>query len=307
MQRSWGVVGIPTSAGARTPGLEKGPAALRDAGIIDAVRLTGSDVHDHGDISTFRWRPDPEHLHAQNVPAAARTAVDTASAVERILARGEMPLVLGGDCTITIGVIAGFANAGRRPALLYIDGGPDLYTPETRTNGNLDATGVAHMLALPGHVAELAAVGPRVPLLTPNQLVSFGALLDDDDPEQLLMAELGITAISAVDVHADVDAASRRARATIEKRASSFVVHIDVDVLAFADTPIADSPDSGGDPFGLTLAELTRSLALFASSSRLAGLVITEVNPDHAPGPEHLQRFAASVTGALAGNRLGPA
>jgi len=72
-------------------------------------------------------------------------------------------------------------------------------------------------------------------------------------------------------------------------------------VLAFADTPLADSPDSGGDPIGLSLDELTTSLAVFTASPRFAGLVLTEVNPDHAPEAEDIRRFATAVGAALTG------
>jgi hypothetical protein len=33
--------------------------ALRDAGLIDALRENGASVRDHGDRARFRWRPDP--------------------------------------------------------------------------------------------------------------------------------------------------------------------------------------------------------------------------------------------------------
>jgi arginase len=77
-------------------------------------------------------------------------------------------------------------------------------------------------------------------------------------------------------------------------------------VLAFADTPLSDSPDSGGDPIGLTLEELATSLALFAASPRFAGLVLTEVNPDHAPQPDDIRRFARAVGTAVADAKARP-
>jgi arginase len=85
----------------------------------------------------------------------------------------------------------------------------------------------------------------------------------------------------------------------MEELRAPFVVHCDVDVLSFADTPLADVPDSGGDPIGLRLAELAASLAVFAASPRFAGLVLTEINPDHAPDAGVLQNFVAVVADAL--------
>jgi len=263
----------------------------RDAGIVD----------DHGDVAGFRWRPDPDHLQGQNATAVARVASATADAVGEIVAQGQVPLVIGGDCTITIGVVAGFVGCGQEPALLYVDGGPDLYTPGASSIGHLDAMGLAHMLGLPGHLPEIAGIGPKLPLLEPRDVVSYGAYLDADDPEQVLLDELKILDIGAADIHRDVMGAAERARDYIESVAAAFIVHCDADVLAFADTPLSDSPDSGGDPIGLTLDELTASLAIFAASPRFAALVLTEVNPDHAPEPSDIGRFARAVGAAIVG------
>jgi arginase len=296
MSALWGVLGVPSSAGAHTPGLEKGPAAIRDAGLVD---LLAGGVEDHGDVAAFRWRPDLDRPDAKNVPAVARVAADTAAGVDRILSGGQRPLVVGGDCSITVGVIAGFVRQGVRPSLLYVDGGPDLYTPATRPNGNLDAMGLAHLLALPGHVPEVAGVGGAVPLLAARDVVSYGHTLPEGDIELRLLDELGVPHLHASEVHADPVAAAGRARHAMEELRAPFVVHCDVDVLSFADTPLADVPDSGGDPIGLRLHELAASLAVFAASPRFAGLVLTEINPDHAPDAEVLQNFVAVVADAV--------
>jgi arginase len=300
VERRWGCLGVPSSAGARTPGLEKGPAAIRAAGLLGSFDRGQESIEDHGDIAGFRWRPDPDHLGGQNGTAVAGVAAATADAVSEILSLGQIPLVIGGDCTITIGVVAGFVRSGLKPALLYVDGGPDLYTPGASSIGHLDAMGLAHMLGLAGHLPEIGGIGPSVPLLEPRDVVSYGAYLDEDDPEQILLDQLEILDISAAEIHEDVPAAAARAREHVENISLGFVVHCDADVLAFADTPLADSPDSGGDPIGLSLDELTTSLATFAASPRFAGIVLTEVNPDHAPGPEDIRRFTTAVGAALA-------
>lgn len=300
MGRTWCVLGVPSSAGAHTPGLEKGPAALREAGLVDLLRRAGCDVRDAGDVEGFRWQPDPGRPHAQNAPVVARVASDVAAAVSEITTQSRTPLVVGGDCTATVGVVAGSARAGMLPGLLYVDGGPDLYTPETRAVGNLDAMGLAHMLALPGSVPELSTIGPAVPLLRPEQVVTYGDALSDDDHERRLLADLHIARIPAVDVHGNTRGAADRARARIEAVAPAFVLHVDVDVLAFIDAPLADVPDSGGEPIGLTLDELVTSLATFVASPRLGALVLTEVNPDHVPDAAALRSFVERLTATLA-------
>jgi len=300
MDRQWGVLGVPSSAGAHTPGLEKGPAALREAGLVDLLRQAGCAVEDYGDIEGFRWRPDPDHPHAQNASVVARVARDVAAAVAEITRRSRLPLIVGGDCTVTVGVVAGLAGSGLSPALLYVDGGPDLYTPETRAVGNLDAMGLAHMLAIPGHVPELAGIGPAVPLLTPDEVVTYGDSLPEDDHERRLLGDLDIARISALEVHEDVRASADRALARVEAVGPAFVLHLDVDVLAFIDAPLADVPDSGDEPIGLSLDEIVTSLATFAASPRFAALVLTEVNPDHVPDAAVLRHFVERLTATLA-------
>ncbi|MDG4825697.1 arginase family protein [Asanoa sp. WMMD1127] len=295
MDVRWGLLGVPSSAGAHTPGLEQGPSAVRAAGLAE---LLPGGVADHGDVPGFRWRPDPGRPTAKNAAAVARVAADTAAATARILAAGQTPLVVGGDCSITVGVVAGFVAHGSPPALLYVDGGPDLYTPDTRANGNLDAMGVAHLLAIPGHVPEVA--GPRAPLLTAGEVVSYGHSLPEGDVELALLDKLGIFHVHADEVHADPAGAAARALAAIEAAGPRFVLHCDVDVLSFNDTPLADVPDSGDEPTGLRLGELAASLAVFTASPRFAGLVLTEINPDHAPEPADLRRFVTTFAGSLA-------
>jgi arginase len=295
MLNRWCLVGAPSSAGAHTPGVEQAPAALREAGLLDALRRRGVEVDDHGDVPGFRWRPDVKRPRAQNAGAVARVAEAVAEAVGVAVDHGGTPLVMGGDCTVTIGLVAGYARTGTPPALVYVDGGPDLYTPETRAHGNLDAMGLAHMLALPGHVPEVAGVGPSVPLLTPERVVVYGDALPPGDHERDLVEGFGMTYVPADEVHSGVAPAARRARAAAEDAAAAFLVHFDVDVLTFVTAPLADVPE----PAGLTLDEAAETLSVLVASPSFAGMTITEINPDHLPDLELLRDFCEKLAAAL--------
>jgi arginase family enzyme len=63
------LIGAPTSAGAYAPGQEKAPAAFRTHGIVQAIRHAGWEVRDAGDVTGFRWRPDPLRPKAMNLEA----------------------------------------------------------------------------------------------------------------------------------------------------------------------------------------------------------------------------------------------
>ena len=145
------ILGVPTSAGAFTPGQELAPAALREAGLVAALTERGVEVRDLGDSPVWRWRPDRERPRAQNLGAVASIATDTAGRVERALAGGAGPLlVLGGDCTIELGTLAGHLGRDASVGLVYFDLHPDLNTPESVTEGTFDWMGMAHALNVGG-------------------------------------------------------------------------------------------------------------------------------------------------------------
>jgi arginase family enzyme len=115
MTRRLGLIGIPSSIGAHWPGQEKAPRALREAGLVEYIEEVGLRVTDRRDLPATRFRPDPGRRHPQNLAAVVDVARFVADRVEVTLRPGEVPLVIGGDCTIELGVISGFLRAGEDP------------------------------------------------------------------------------------------------------------------------------------------------------------------------------------------------
>jgi arginase len=293
-----GLLGVQSSVGAHTPGQEKAVRALRDAGLLERLEAAGYAVTDHGDLPPVLSRPDPEHRRAQNLPLVVEVARSVADRVEVIVKAGQIPLVVGGDCTVTVGAVSGLLRAGPDPNLLYFDGGVDLYVPETQPEGHLDSMGVAHMIGEPGAAPELSRIGPRYPLLDPSKVVFYGPCLDDtEEVEARVLARHGMRAYPLDGVEGRAEAAAAEARATLETDGRTFLVHFDVDVLDFVDCPIADVPHY---PHGMTLADAMASLRVFVASPRFGGLVVTEINPDHADADGvAIRRFVTALTEAL--------
>ncbi len=154
----WVVIGVPSSAGAHHAGQDRAPAALRAAGLIEALRAAGESVRDAGDLPGAVFQADHEHPRARNLAAVVRVAREVADAVAAV-DEGELPLVIGGDCTITLGVIAGFRRRHPDVGLVYVDGDADLGTGTDTGSGILDSAGVAHLLGQ--GVPELAGLAAR--------------------------------------------------------------------------------------------------------------------------------------------------
>jgi arginase len=156
------------------------------------------------------------------------------------------------------------------------------------------------MLGEEGAEPALAAVGSCTPLLSAEQIVLVGW-----GPEQATaheseaIARLGIATVAVAEVANDPEAAALRARALLEPHCARLVVHFDVDVIDFTDVPLSENT---GRNQGLAFDAALRAFATLVSSPKLAGVTISELNPDHTEqGAGTLERFARAVAAALSG------
>jgi arginase len=285
------VLGVPTTAGSHNPGQEKAPAAWRAAGLIGELKAAGLDVEDRGDLPAAPYRPVEPAGGLRDTDRVRAVIRQVASEVAAIRAAGRRPLVLGGDCTITLGVLDGSGEGG----LVYFDGDADLNTPERSDSAVADTMGMTHMLG--GGSPRLARLGSRYPLLQPRQVVLFGFDPAELDTAQWTeLASRHLYAAPAPAVRADPAGQARAALAYLDRRVGTYLVHFDVDVLHTGLFPLANFPHFAG----LTLDQAGACLTEFTRGEKFGGLVITEVNPDHDPGGELLGRLAAMVAEALA-------
>ncbi len=275
--------------GAHAPGQEQAPRALRDAGIA-------SGLTDLGDTTLRRWAPDRDHRRAQNAAAVAEAAGEVAAKVEAALQDGRRALVLGGDCTVELGVVAGALRAGHeRVGLVYFDMHPDLNTPATVRSGTLDWMGVAHMLALDGSVPAVAGLGPRTPLLAPADVVLLAADPDQTQPaERRAIEEHGIRAIAMADVIADPRAAASRALDLLDH--DHLLVHFDVDVVDFVDLPLSENT---GLNIGMPFATARAVLDVLVADPRVTTVTVTEHNPAHGAADGSTSAALAEALGAV--------
>jgi arginase len=284
------VIGVPSSAGSYAAGQERAPAALRAAGLLDALRAQNLPVHDAGYLPMQLWRPDRRNALAQNVAGVVAAARELAERLRPLFEQGDQVLVLGGDCTIALGVIAALRrNTGDSPRLVYFDRGYDLNTPQSTTDGALDWMGMAHALALPGCAEALVDAFGYRPLIEPQQVAWLGvepAMATEWEREQAVRLGLRvITSQAVVD-----DPAGSAAVALDGLRGGPLALHFDVDVLDFTDAPLAENTD--GRNTGPSLEEAALVLSTAVRDSGFRALSVAELNPTRSVGdPDAIPRF----------------
>ena len=301
MGRKLGLIGAPTSMGAFAPGQEKAPGALREAGLVGLLADAGLEVVDHGDGPTRRWRPDKERRTAQNLDAVVEVARETAARVGEAVGADEVPLVLGGDCTLELGTVAGNLTRGDRVGLIYFDVHPDLNVPGSVGEGALDWMGVAHMLGEQEATKQLSRFGPRFPLLG-NEDVFFFSYGPEQatDWEREVLARRGLAGVPVEEVALDPEGKAAEALARMEPRFDRLLVHFDVDTVDFTDVPLSENT---GRNEGLPFDRAMRALSVLVGSERFGALTVTELNPDHgAEDGSTLELFTEALVGVLAGS-----
>jgi arginase len=294
--RKIGIIGVPSSAGARQSGQERSPQSFRQAGLIEKLRSSGLEVNDFGDLPQVSFEPDQQNPNSQNLPLVVEVTKQVAKQVENAIGDDIIPIVLGGDCTITLGVLIALINHTPKLGLLYFDGDLDLNTPDTTTSGIFDGMVMAHITGKGDE--QLSHSGPRYPLMTEEDIVLFGyntesGWIDAVEMERLQQCEMLKYPVSQIKGKAKESA--RDALSQLEKKADNILVHFDVDVIDYDEFPVADVPHSEG----LSFDEAMSALEVFLASPKLTALVITEFNANRDSDGLYAQQFVNAVATAL--------
>src|SRR4051812_14184453 len=121
----YAIIEAPSILGLRAEGVERLPERLLSHGLADRLH-----AHRAARLEPPRrtGERDADSL-VLNAQAIADWSPKLADAVEAVLAAGEFPVVLGGDCSILLGPMLALRRRGRF-GLLFIDGHADFFQPE---------------------------------------------------------------------------------------------------------------------------------------------------------------------------------
>ncbi|HEX9563765.1 MAG TPA: arginase family protein [Gemmatimonadaceae bacterium] len=273
------LIGAPSSAGARMVGQEQAPRFLRRYGLVDRLRSIGLTVVDMGDLPEVRFSPDVLNPSQQNLTAVLEVLRGVSHAVDTAVANRAMPLVVGGDCTVTIGVAATLCRRFVEIGLLYFDADADLNTPETTLTGILDGMVLAHIIGM--GAPELANLGLQRPLIDEDRIALFGYNEDGGglDPVEIEFLRRTRMAKYPLDqIERAVPQAAAHAVSSLQSRTEHFLVHFDVDVIDAVEFPAVDVPHRRG----LSLSGTGEALSVMLQCRGTVGLVVTEFNAGHA-------------------------
>jgi arginase len=257
------IIEVPYDSGHRNLRMGAGPEHFVRNGVEGALRDCGHEVQ-------------VDCIEAQ---APFRAEIKTAFELYRTLAarvasacgEGRFPLVLSGNCSSSLGTLAGLG--ADRLGIIWFDGHGDFNTPETTESGFLDGMGLATAAGLCWR--KMAASIPNFRPIPGNNILHVGGR-DFYPEERANFEQSGGTIISAEAIRdADVREALGPSLEALKRRVSRIYLHFDLDVLDPARCPANEF----AAPDGLTLAQIEEAIRLIGERLTICAGAIASYDP----------------------------
>ncbi|KAI9537734.1 Arginase, non-hepatic 1 [Dissostichus eleginoides] len=296
--QSVAVLGAPFSRGQKRRGVEHGPKAIRDAGLIE--RLSGLDysVHDFGDLNFHHLEKDEPYMDVKFPRSVGGANKMLSGAVSRAIGAGHTLVMLGGDHSLAIGSVGGHAQQCPDLCLIWVDAHADINTPMSSPSGNLHGQPVAFMLKeLTDKMPDIPGFSWTKPFLSSSDLVYIG-LRDVDPGEYHILKNLGIQYFTMRDI--DRLGIQRVMEVTLDHLLSrkQRPIHLSFDIDAFDPSlaPATGTPVNGGLTYreGIYITEEIHNTGL------LSAMDLVEVNPTLGATREAVEATASLAVDIIA-------
>lgn len=254
----------PYDSGHREWRMGAGPTHLLRHGLASRVRALGHAVG--AEVAEVADRPGLE------IGTTFALWREVARRVRCARERGELPVVLSGNCGATIAAVAA---AGGETGVVWLDAHGDFNTPETSRSGFLDGMALATLVGRCWRSA--AATIPGFEPVPERLVVHVGAR--DLDPEEAAQLESSAVAVvTAAELRAAGVAGALTAPVDALAGCKRVHVHIDLDVLDAQSVGRANgfAPDGG-----MRMAEVADVIRMIALRAPIAGVTFSAYDPEH--------------------------
>ncbi|KAF4089860.1 hypothetical protein AMELA_G00043190 [Ameiurus melas] len=292
------IVGAPFSKGQKRRGVELGPKAIRDAGLVERLASLENAVHDFGDLSFEHLEEDDRFMNVPFPRTVGRANQILSDAMSRAVGAGHTAVMLGGDHSLAIGSVAGHAQQRPDLCLIWVDAHADINTPMTSPSGNLHGQPVAFMLKeLQDKMPVVPGFSWMKPFLAARDLVYIG-LRDVDPGEHVILKNLGIQCFTMRDI--DRLGMQRVMEVTLDHLLArkQRPIHLSFDIDAFDPTlaPATGTPVNGGLTYreGMYITEEIHNTGL------LSAMDLVEVNPALGASSEAVEATAGLAVDVIA-------
>ena len=283
---------VPYDSGHREWRMGRGPSHLLRHGAGSTLRALGHEVDAEfieldSDVGLIDGTPGTGTEIASSFALYRKIALR----VRELRERDTQPIVLGGNCGVTIGAVAGdtVATGQSDVGVVWLDAHGDFNTPDTSVSGFLDGMTLAALTGR-GWRALTASIPGFAPVSDAN--VVLAGVRELDPAEEVLLEESEVSVVRGASIRsAGLTAALQPALALLAERATSVHLHVDLDVLDAAEARANHFASRGG----LTISELAETVRLVADRFTLISLAFTAYDPSHDTDGSVLRAVSAAL------------
>lgn len=299
MNKNISMIGVPMDLGQLRRGVDMGPSAIRYAGIAERLQKLNYAVHDLGDIDVVRTYEKKHDSDGQlrNLNEVVDANQKLKKTVSNEVAKGQFPLVLGGDHSIAIGTIAGIKEYYKNPGLIWYDAHGDINTPETSPSGSIHGMPLAASLGY-GHL-DLTQIFGDNGFIQPENVVLIG-IRDLDEGEKKTLRELNVKVYTMHEIdRLGMPQVVAETIHYLKDKTDGVHLSFDLDGIDPEEAPGVGTPVIGGASY----RESHLAMEMLAESDMITSAEFVEVNP-MLDDKSKTADVAVAIAGSLFGEKL---
>ena len=269
------IISAPSILGLKPTGVQDLPKSLLASGLAEALG-TGTHVIN---VDTFNEKYKNEReapWQVLNAEAIKHFSIGLGNVLSDTMQNGFFPIVLGGDCSILIGIMASLKTSGAY-GLIFLDAHADFYEPEKSITGEVADMDLA---IITGRGPELLTnINDLGPYVKDEHVIHIGQR-DQEETKKYGSQDIKNSAVRCIclaDIHGrGISAVKDDVLHTINLAdVEGFWIHYDTDVLSDDINPAVDYRIPGG----LSFHEVECVIQAVLQSGRARGLSVTIFNP----------------------------
>lgn len=269
------ILAAPSILGLRSTGVEQLAGVLLNAGIAENIG-TAHPIVQVPTLNALRTGERDAATHCLNAPLIREFSLTLLQEIDRVVSNKRFALVLGGDCSVLVGIMPALQQRGSY-GLLFVDAHADFYSPETSTSG--EAADMDLALVTGRGPGLLTNINNRQPYVPDEWVVHIGQR-DWEETKQYGSPDIRDTAIRCYDLAAIRATGIASITAEVLQHihtlpVDGYWIHFDTDVLADEINPAVDYRIPGG----LQFEEASYLIGHLLSTGRIAGMSVTIFNP----------------------------
>jgi arginase len=288
------ILAAPSILGLRTNGVQDLPAALLKAGLGWQLQQEHPVLHLATLNAQYSDKRDPD-TRCLNPVSIRNFSIKLGKAVDLLLDKGRFPLILGGDCSILLGIMSGLKVRGKY-GLIFIDAHADFYEPEKSVTGEVADMDLAIVTGRGPDI--LTNINNIKPYVEDGHVIHIGQR-DWEETKKYGSQDIRDTTITRYDLeNIEKEGIEQVAAAVITNLDSSldgYWMHFDTDVLADELNPAVEYHLPGGLDFEQSEYFINQLLC----TGRIIGFDITIFNPRFDTNGQIAQNISDTIVRAF--------